>query len=203
MSTKHAPWGLSYSSTFRDLAEEAAARAIADLENPNLGKHVGRDGERITHTPRAAEAVILSVAALEAGVNEIATAWRAGFLGQLPTLPAEFMRLRLAEKWCIIPCIMMEVSFQRGASPWQDFRMLVALRDAIMHFKWRSERVPGFMRFLHSKDLVLPDAEPGIYWFDAALTDRTAGWAIRTADAMFAELTRLVGRESSETWAWR
>jgi hypothetical protein len=193
---------MSYCQTFRSLAERAAEGAVADIENPNLGKHIARDGKIITHTPKAAEAVILSVTALEAGANEIATSWQTGFLGTLPPLPDGFFRMRLAEKWCLIPCTIAESAFQRGSSPWQDFRVLVALRDALVHFKWRSERVPGFMRFLQAKDMALPDTSPGIYWVDAALTDRSAVWACRTAEAMFAELARLVDAEHRPSWAW-
>src|SRR3954470_1831681 len=57
MSTKHAAHGMSYASTFRRLAAQAADRARADLDNPNFGKHRGRDGAPLTYTPRAAEAV--------------------------------------------------------------------------------------------------------------------------------------------------
>jgi hypothetical protein len=202
MSTKHATWGMSYSPTFRHLAERAAAYAVADLENPNLGKHVGRDGSIVTYTPHCAEAVILAVTALEAGINEIAAWLKQGFVGPTLPLPGDFIDLRLTDKWAVVPRVLSGAEFRRGTSPWQDFSALVGLRDNLVHFKWQTVRVPKFMRTLQARGLLLPE-EPGIYWVDAALTNRTATWAIDTIDAMFAELARLLGRSDDAVWAWR
>ncbi len=202
MSTNHATWGMSYSATFRDLAEAAAARAVADLDNPSLGKHRGRDGALLTHTPHAAEAVILSVTALEAGINEMAAWLRLGFGSTMQPLPDNFQRTRISEKWSIIPRSVAGVEFDRGTQPWQDFSTLIGLRDSLVHFKWHDAQVPNFMRSLQTRDLTIPD-EPGIYWVDAALTDRVAIWATTTTDCMFAGLAQLLGRSDPMTWPWQ
>jgi hypothetical protein len=197
----YSTWGMNYSTIFRELAEDAAQRAVLDLDNPNLGKHAAPDGARMTYTPRAAEAVILSVAALEAGINEIAVMTRRGFLASPSPLPDDFMAKNVTDKWALVPRVAAGKEFDYGASPWQDFSALVGLRNALVHFKWESESVPKFVRSLQARALVLPD-KPGIYWVDAALTDRVARWAIETTDSMFAEVTRLLARGDDPTWAW-
>jgi hypothetical protein len=202
MSTNHAKWGMAYSPFFRELANEALARSLADLENPALGKHTGRDGKRFTYTLHAAEVVILSVTACEAGINEIAVWFRLGFGGVRPSpIPDDFDSHRLPEKWTMVPRLLTGNEFSRDAQPFQDFSALIGLRHALVHFKWQSEAVPPFMRALQSRDLAIP--ESGTFWVDAALTDRVAQWAVRVTDQMFAELTRLCGRENDPNWVWR
>ena len=200
MSTKHANHGMSYAWAFRDLAAEAAARAAADLENPNLGKHRGRDGRPLTYTPRAAEAVILAVTALEAGINEM-IAWVQRM--SIASMPAEYNeRTKLTEKWVILPRSLVGKELDRGAQPWQDFKALVGLRDQLVHFKWDGAGVPAFMRTLQARDLTIPD-DPAIYWVDAALTDRVAGWASETCERMFAAHALLIGRTDPLDWPWQ
>jgi hypothetical protein len=58
------------------------------------------------------------------------------------------------------------------------------------------------MKHLRAKDLTIPP-KSGVYWVDAALTDRVAVWAVDTTNRMFAELTRLLGREADRDWGWR
>jgi hypothetical protein len=203
VSTKHESWGMSYCTTFRQFAEVAAANAVADLENRSLAKHRGRDGSTMTYTPHAIQAVLMSVMALEAGINEVETWIGSGFAGPPRSFGADFKRkLPLHEKWSTLPRQFAGTDFDRSARPWQDFRTLIALRDSIVHFKWRDAKVPKFMRALQSWDLTIP-AAPGIYWFDAAMTDRVATWATATCDSMFEGLAALLGRSGDDLWPWQ
>lgn len=201
MSTKHGTWGMNYSPSFLRLAEAAADRAAADLGNPQRGKEVGRDGQVMTYSEQAAEAIMMSVATLEAGINEIAVWFRHGFGGPTPSLPDDFMDCRLTDKWAMVPRVIVGKEFDRGTAPWQDFSALVGLRDRLVHFKWDHEGVPKFMRTLQAKDLVLPE-NPAVYWVDGALTNRTASWAVETAIQMFNKLAELMGRLSDDNWTW-
>lgn len=200
MSTNHANHGMSYAWTFRRLAEQAATRASADIENPNFGKHRGRDGKSLTYTPRAAEAVILAVTALEAGINEMIAWVQRMSIASMPTDYNE--RTKLTEKWAILPRALVGKELERGEQPWQDFKALVGLRDRLVHFKWDGADVPPFMRTLQTRDLTIPD-DPAIYWVDAALTDRVAAWASETCERMFAALARLIGRTDPLDWPWQ
>lgn len=129
----YATWGLSYSMAFRDLASEARNRAIADLANPALAKHPSRTGVTLTYSVHAAEAVVLSVVALESGINEIADWVRLGLSPLKPAhgLPPGFSDLSLADKWEAIPKAFVGRSFDKSAEPWQSFLTLGKLRDAL------------------------------------------------------------------------
>lgn len=201
MSTKHGTWGMNYSPTFMRLAEAAADRAKSDMGNPRRGKCVGRDGAVLTHSEHAAEAVIMSVAALEAGINEIVVWHQLGFGGAIPPLPDDFMDQRLTDKWALVPRVIGGKEFDRGAAPWQDFSALVGLRDRLVHFKWYHDKVPSFMRTLQAKDLIIPE-DPAVSWVDAALTDRIAVWAVETTIRMFNKIAELMGRMNDDSWTW-
>jgi len=202
MSTKHETWGMSFSPRFRELSHAAALRAVGDRGNPQREQHAARRGPPKIYSDHAAEAVVMAVTALEAGINEIATWARFGFVTVTTPLPDEFMRSNVADKWNIVPNSLVGRSFDCGAAPYQDFAMLIALRDEVIHFKWQRDQVPRFMRSLQARDLTLPDDVPGIYWIEAALTDRVAEWAIATMNAMFAKLTEITGLADSPTWVW-
>jgi hypothetical protein len=202
MSYTYETWGMSYSSTFRRLAEEAAARAHRDLENQQLGKHGGADGEILTYSPHAVTAVMHSVLTLEAAIKEIATWSRHGFMGPTPSLPDHFERkMSLVEKWATVPQVFAGRQFDRNSELWQRFTALVKLRNAITHYQWHVDEVPALMNELARRDLVIPGAS-GIYWFDAVLTNRIARWAVETIELMFVELTRLLGQSGSANWVW-
>src|SRR5690348_2703237 len=111
MSTKHATTGMSYSPTMRRLASRARICAVADIDNLVYAKHLGRDGKRLTHTPEALDAVVLSVTALEAGVNEMAAWVRHGFATPREPLPDDFMGQRLSDKWMTIARCMTGCEF--------------------------------------------------------------------------------------------
>jgi len=201
MSYTYETWGMSYSPTFRGFAEEAAARAQADLENPNFGKHQGANGDTLTYTPHAVTAVMQSVLTLEAAIKEIATWARHGFMGASQSLPDRFSRMSLVEKWAAVPSTFSGVGFDRTSDLWQRFVTLVRLRNSITHFEWHVDEVPALMAELGRRDLAIPAAR-GIYWFDAVLTDRVAIWAVETIGLMFTELTRLLDQGGSPNWVW-
>jgi len=203
MRTAHANWGMAYSETFRELARNATDRALRDRENPSVAHCKLKDGSCITYTPHAIEAVLLSVMGLEAGVNEMGVWIRKGFDTGSTPLPEDFEKRRLRGKWDAIAFALAATTLDRGSSPWQEgFSTLLPLRDQLVHFKWLAgTQPPRLMRALESRRLVLP-ALPGTYWVDAALTDRTASWATRTMDEMFAVLATIVGPNRTN-WAWR
>lgn len=195
-------WGMSCSRHFRILAEEAARRAASDLQNSSFGKETGRDGVQMTFTPHAAEALVLSGMALEAGINEIAV-----FLDKFSAMPRtlstqypDFFNLPVVEKWDTISRWQTGSAFPRGNRLWQDFVSLVDLRNKFVHFTWNPEvPAPPSMQHLVSRDLALPP-NPAVSWWDAAMTNRVAAWANRVIDEMFAELIRLLGNQNVESW---
>lgn len=201
MSTNHGTWGMSMSATFRMQAAKAATRAAEDLGSPKYASHVGRDGQPINYTPHAADAVIMAVNGLEAGINEMAVWVQFQFVRPVQPLPDCFERERLTDKWGHVSNSMVGRTLNAGAQPWQDFATLVGLRDLIVHSRWYHERVPRFMRALQARDLTLPE-DPAIDWTHAALTTRVAAWAVDTSDRMFAAHAELLGQTDPAAWPW-
>jgi len=201
MNIGYATWGIGYNTAFREFAEEAASNAHADLENPQRPKHRGADGEILTYTPHAVAAVWNSVLTLEAGIKEISIWYQTGFMGQPILMPASFEKKSLAKKWAMLPQVIVGQSFDERSDLWKRFVTLIWIRNKITHFQWRVDEVPEIMKELVARDLVIP-AAPGIYWFEAMLTNRVACWAVETIGLMFTEITKLLGQGEAPNWAW-
>lgn len=91
------------------------------------------------YTPHAFTAYVASVASIEAFLNEM-------FLGNLPRAifpdsplwsfrDDTLSKLDIGEKLIIVPKLLFNVSFSRDTQPYQDFGLLVKVRNAIVHFK--------------------------------------------------------------------
>ncbi|MBI3129654.1 MAG: hypothetical protein HYZ11_18750 [Candidatus Tectomicrobia bacterium] len=91
------------------------------------------------YTPHAFTAYVASVASIEAFINET-------LLGNLPRtiFPDSSLwifgdktleNLNIQEKLIIVPRLLFDITFSRDTQPYQDFSLLVKVRNAIVHFK--------------------------------------------------------------------
>lgn len=165
-------------------AKEAAKRA---REFGAQTRTLGEETETMT-------AVVLCVIVAEAGINEIAE-----FLGgpyshplTIPNgLPEGFEGLELRMKWSLLPLLVRQRTFARGSEPWQSFRALVELRNAIVHLR-RRPLPKAVDALLRAKKL-----EP--------LAFETARWACETIADMFEKLTELIDPPKvwlDGSWCW-
>jgi hypothetical protein len=95
--------------------------------------------------------------------------------------------------------IICGTPFDRGKSPYQDFDLLVDLRNALTHFKpdkVGSEKTRKLLARLKSSNLIpdslLPNYDPNTpeqraVWVHYLSTAKVAKWACNTAAAMIAE----------------
>jgi hypothetical protein len=150
------------------MAKEAAKRAH---------KARGTLGEQM----EVMTTVILCAVVAEAAVNEIGE-WfefhRKGPPLSIPHgLPYGFDDLEVRTKWSLLPFVVRQKTFERGAEPWQSFDVLIDLRNYIMHLRRRPapKRVRGFL-----------DKK-----FKGQLEAEVAEWACETMAAMFDRLTEL------------
>jgi len=181
-------------------ARAAALRADQEGISGSVYCEEPQDGRRKNYAFAAPSAVILAVAAAEAGINEMIIA--PFFYAPKLTLPEGFTELPLRTKWLLLPHLVKAKTFDQGNAPWQDFNALVALRDRIVHFKWQSQP-PKVMRHLEARDLALRNKGDVKWdWMTAASTNFVAHWAADTVSLMFSELTRFFDRENSEVWSW-
>jgi hypothetical protein len=133
------------------------------------------------HIDRAIEAsrnaVILSVAALEAFINQVAAL-------HLGIWDDEEERLNIQTKWILVTRQLASGrTFEKGAEPYQSFRQLVKLRDSLVHPKASEKRFEGPLSGLLAS-VYRPD-------WDA---QRWSGrWACVVARNMVLEFSRIVG----------
>jgi hypothetical protein len=77
-------------------------------------------------------AVLHATASLEAFLNEEIARWIASdakWDGPLSALD----RLEFEQKWLIVPQLLVDGTFDRGAEPFQSMRVLVKLRNKLVH----------------------------------------------------------------------
>lgn len=167
--TRYAACATALSGELYRLALGAVARA----------KATGPDGHRsgdVCYSREAVTAVILSVAALEATINEVARELQSD--GNLRIDRETFDRFKIRVKWRTLPLLCGYArTFDRGAAPWTGFDTLVKLRNELVHANWQRPE-PACVLTLAKQGHLLRNPNEGSYsWCDAVCTDRVAQWA--------------------------
>jgi len=153
-------------------------------------------------------AIVFSAATLESFMSQavfMAEEWShlhpkietfAQFMGELEGREAASS---LKTKYYLAHWIICGTPFERGKSPFQDFDLLIDLRNALIHLKpdkQTSEKTQKLLHCLKSKNLI-PDRlfpnydanapERRSVWVRYISTDVVAKWACNTAAAMIEE----------------
>ena len=164
------------------------------------------EGEKADVSPPAG-AVVLSVAALEAFVNEEADAAAYGTLvDKAAAIEIALKEREFPDRWNTLVRAMANVGFPRGSRPFQGFGRLHELRNAIVHYRPHF-LVPGALpdtkrgRILsHLRpDYPLRDGPKMAPWTYRYLSPGCAAWACRTARDMVKAHFDLVGQPG--VWA--
>jgi len=177
-----------------------AMESIRHIQTIAVERDAPRDGDN-HYAMVAPQTVIMAVATLEAGANEIIE-WLKDHPTHPTTVPDGFDELRIEMKWLLLPVIAKWRSFDKSSRPWQDFQHLVALRNALVHPKGRN--LSKTIDWLKQRGAVLKDSTPSDQ-FRASLTLKTAQWAVWTVRHMFHEMTSRVPKswdKASHGWAW-
>lgn len=178
------------------IARDAVIRAQADSVTP---------GSRPTD---AILAIVMSAAATEAFVNEFAEL--APLLYDLIDVPPpalatctevllelEESRVSVTTKYLVASQVLAGKSFDTGAAPYQDFKLLIDLRNSIMHIKaafggdpHSGQRVADT---LGQRGIAIANTGPGsLSWFDRLMTPGVAVWAHAAALEMIRAFLVLV-----------
>jgi hypothetical protein len=162
------------------IARETAVRARATAASPGA------------LTADAILAIVMSAASTEAFVNEFAE-YAPGVYSSFEAPPAlttcvqvlrelEESRVPVTTKYLIATQVLDGKGFNTGAPPYQDFKLLIDLRNAIMHIKvaLEGERHSGqrIAEALGQRSLAVANTGPGSFsWFDRVQTAAVAVWA--------------------------
>jgi hypothetical protein len=162
----------------------------------------------------AVGAIILAAASTEAFINEFAEVHQNPKLESLPLracsdalVEIERDRGSLRLKYLVASRMLSGKMFDKGSAPYQDFDVLVQLRNDLMHLKpldkfnysehgLESMTVPKYIKALQQRGLARtfgPDA--GISWFDSLCTGEMAKWSCETARAIILEVLTMVPDE--------
>jgi hypothetical protein len=156
---------------------------------------------------KALVAIVLSVVALEAFINEMAEMASAA-MPKAETEPqkiaafaeilkyVEESRGSLEMKYNLAKWVCTGQFYEKDAKPYQDFADLIATRNALIHYKVldkitfaedgsASMAEPKILKRLESKG-ILADVPAGlnVAWIEKVGTSATARWACETAAAM-------------------
>ena len=144
--------------------------------------------------PHAISAYIITVAAFEAFLNEILLSPFARNLyrdSSIWDLSSDFIeKMELKAKTIILPKLLFGQSYSKNKQPFQDFSMLVRIRNDIVHYKMKGE--PKYVSTLVDKNVAMSAAkskEDGDYpWPNKLSTTEGIRWANNTICKMVKEL---------------
>ena len=134
------------------------------------------------YTPLAAPAYVSAVAAVEAWVNEmILSDMPRAILGKsaLDTVPESRLSFtELSMKLLLIPQLAFGKTLARHEQPYQDMRLLIKLRNELVHYKMAPKR-PSCVTDLAQRGIVLKDKR--YIWPHQISCSEGIRWAYNTA----------------------
>ena len=168
-------------------------------------------------------AILLAAAASEGFINEVAELYIPKRLdSHLPVSLVAFgtkiqeMEQAYAstlDKYSAGAFMLSGAEFDKGKNPYQDFALLFAVRNAVMHIKAIDQAgpiedekmtftMPKVVRCLQQKKLARPSSKDvGASWYDALQTDRLASWACSSSLQMIlAILAMLSDSPTDPVW---
>jgi len=129
---------------------------------------------------------IVAVAAVEAFVNEafLSPVARLNFEGSslYNCPPARLERADVREKLILVAQLLLRASIDRGAQPFQDFKMVVQARNEIVHYKMNDSRL-GFVSNLKQRKIGL-DVNPPEHFEDPLICAQPWIWEISSTEGI-------------------
>jgi hypothetical protein len=152
----------------------------------------------------ACVAILFAAAALEAFANEV------GYIARGPlevnpeikSLGQLFEELETSasvqSKFLLLRALLAKEAYDKGASPYQDFALLIALRNELVHRKAERYEVDALdaplntntlLERLQSKSMLAEPHRPQVWGFFLAIeTPAVARWAAKSAAAMVKDI---------------
>lgn len=160
-------------------------------------------------TSYAFGAFITAVASVEAFVNETMLGSEGRRRGKWAVLDAmrreRLDRLELLDKLLLLPQLVFGRTFDRGRQPFQDFAMLVKIRNDIVHYKMPAT-APGYLKDLLAHGIALAPYEGDTLglstWPRELSTLEAIRWAVNTCHAVTFKIVEFAEAEEEEQAAF-
>ncbi len=155
----------------------------------------------------AIDVYILSVTALEAFINEVCFGGpKIRMINGAPVPRDQIEDLELKKKYYLLPLLLWGKTYERGARPYQDFEMLIRIRNDLIHYKMRHyhrDNEPKYFKILSERDALLssPHPDADFAWVFKIFNSKGALWAYNTACRMAKELLRLADQQTQGVWS--
>lgn len=178
----------------------ANANVLLGIARRAYGQTVLKDASTVMDN--SITAILLSCAALEGYINETSA-----LLNEMPDMTegkpkakafadilseAEANRASIRLKYLLALPILTGETFDKGANPYQDFDLLFAIRDEIMHYKL--EKVTNephrIVKRMRTKGLTKETPGSPSTWLVKIATAEAARWACNTAAIMINSVQR-------------
>lgn len=156
---------------------------------------------RNCYTDFAVPSYIISAISVEAFLNEMFLGdWARSVLRNSPLFAIDkdvLEKLRIDDRIVLVAKLHFGATVNRGEQPYQDFALLLKIRNALVHYKMDGH-MPSFFRASQINQLMLPSARPErtggspqMPWVWAISTTEGIRWAYNTAVAMIRYLIDL------------
>ena len=186
------------------IAAARFSRQCGEIQNAHLGQPLGPFFDEQISCVSAT--IMLSVASLEANINEYLSDPAGLFPGQAEQVRLQFCELigerPLLEKCERVLAFNGRERFDRGESPYQDVDILIAVRNELVHFhpEWHDEQERHaklgkrlMYRFPLSPFL---NSETAVVFPQRFISHGCTQWAVESALAFMNEFARRLGVES-------
>ncbi len=188
------------------------------LDKNELKKSKSQDNY---YSPLFLDAYIMSVTAIEAFINEKIALYLQVVKNRIAMKSANsteknnnkvlemLIEQDLVSKYTLIPIILWQKTFDESCSPFQDFTMLVSIRNDIIHYKMpfyeKNNEKPKWARKVEEKHIILPEpSQPNRrVWIEEICTRKGAIWAYNTSCKMirkFIELSDGIIKATSQSY---
>lgn len=149
---------------------------------------------------------IMTATALEAFINEVCLGPTSKMINKA-AIPLEMVEdMEIRRKYYLLPLLLWGRTFDRGAQPYQDFDILMRLRNALVHYKMKSfagSETPKYFQWLRDKGLLITTGklDADYAWLHQLSNSKAALWAYNTTCQMANKLIEF-GDETTKT-LWR
>ncbi len=162
---------VSASGNFMGFAREAYFKCI-EAGNSD-GVYKTKDNKFSFH---ALSVYIMTATALESFINEICFRLSPR---RVDVSVDGLDNLEITLKYYLLPKVLWGKTFDRGALPYQDFNILINLRNGIVHYKIKDMRGTKYFKYLKRKNLLM-SPNRNVSSFDQLCNTKTARWAYNT-----------------------